>query len=283
LLKRTHMSPFEEVMAPVPDNIANTLNKVGWETKRVASAYTAVTFGRQFQSQLQHPEVMILAKYHDSIFEKRVLDIGCGAGRTTRVLTTLTRDYVGLDYSSRMIDVCKRAFESTRFFHGDVRKMDMFGEKEFDFVLFSYNGLDFISHEDRLQGLGEIRRVLKQDGIFAFSSLNRRFREAISRPKIRLTPDIRKQMRNILFFPISVLNFFKNRKHQIFATEYSIVVDNENRHGFLAYQICKEHQVLQLDRAGFETIEMYDTFGKIIGIDSDDADSPWIYYVAKRK
>ena len=32
---------------------------------------------------------------------------------------------------------------------------------------------------------------------------------------------------------------------------------------------------------GFKTIEMYDTLGNILDLDSDDKDSAWIYYVAK--
>jgi hypothetical protein len=33
---------------------------------------------------------------------------------------------------------------------------------------------------------------------------------------------------------------------------------------------------------GFETIEMYDTLGNTLDINSDDADSAWIYYVARK-
>jgi len=33
---------------------------------------------------------------------------------------------------------------------------------------------------------------------------------------------------------------------------------------------------------GFETIEMYDTLGNVLNLDSDDKDSAWIYYVAKK-
>ena len=32
----------------------------------------------------------------------------------------------------------------------------------------------------------------------------------------------------------------------------------------------------------FETIEMYDTPGNMLNLDSDDKDSAWIYYVARK-
>jgi ubiquinone/menaquinone biosynthesis C-methylase UbiE len=199
------------------------------------------------------------------------------------VLRNFGTDYVGLDYSSEMIELCTKAFQDTRFVHGDVRKMDMFGEEEFDFVLFSYNGLDTMSHEGRLQGLKEIRRILRQDGIFAFSSLNRKFHGAISYPKIQLTSDIGKLVGNLLVFPVSWLNFYKNKKRQYFGSEYSIVVIQDNNYRFLAYQIDKKHQVLQLDQLGFEVVDMYDTFGRTVALNTDDADSPWIYYVLGKK
>ncbi len=50
--------------------------------------------------------------------------------------------------------------------------MDGLKDNSFDFVLFSFNGMDSFSHKDRIAALGEIRRVLRNDGIFYFLSHN---------------------------------------------------------------------------------------------------------------
>jgi ubiquinone/menaquinone biosynthesis C-methylase UbiE len=50
--------------------------------------------------------------------------------------------------------------------------MPAFENETFDFVMFSFNGLDYLSHSDRLLALGEIRRVLKPAGLLLFSSHN---------------------------------------------------------------------------------------------------------------
>ena len=65
--------------------------------------------------------------------------------------------------------------------------MNEFKDEEFDYIIFSFNGLDSINHEDRLKGLREIYRVLKQDCLFVFSSHNRNHRYAISRPEMEFS------------------------------------------------------------------------------------------------
>lgn len=108
----------------------------------------------------------------------RMLDIGVGAGRTTSHFASVAAEYLGIDASRRMIDACRRRYgNETRgrvsFAVCDVRDMRMLPDDWFDFVLFSWNGLDFVGgHQDRHRALREIARVCHQGGQFAFSSLN---------------------------------------------------------------------------------------------------------------
>jgi ubiquinone/menaquinone biosynthesis C-methylase UbiE len=250
------------------------MNRKKYESKSVVSSY--------INMRLQNPEVMILVKHRESIVDKHVLDIGCGSGRTTAILKNLSSGYIGLDYSLEMVESCRRRFENVRFIHGDVREMNEFKDEEFDYVMFSFNGLDSINHEDRLKGLREIRRVLKQDGLFVFSSHNRNHRYAISHPKmeISMTPCI--QAGNLVKFFKSTRNRLRNKNHQVFHEQYAIINDVAHNYAMLTYYIDKVNQLSQLDDVGFETIEMYDTLGNMLNLDSDDTDSAWIYYVAKK-
>jgi SAM-dependent methyltransferase len=54
----------------------------------------------------------------------------------------------------------------------DARNMTFFPDGYFDFILFSYCGIDYVAHEDRLKILSEIRRLLRKDGFFSFSTHN---------------------------------------------------------------------------------------------------------------
>jgi ubiquinone/menaquinone biosynthesis C-methylase UbiE len=250
------------------------MNKKKYESKSVVSSY--------INMRLQNPEVMILVKHRESIAGRHVLDIGCGSGRTTAILKNLSSGYVGLDYSLEMVESCRKRFEGVSFLHGDVRDMSEFKDREFDYVMFSFNGLDSINHKDRIKGLREIRRVLKQDGLFVFSSHNRNHRYAISRPKMKLSMMPCEQADNLIKFFNSTRNRLRNKNHQVFNEQYAIINDVAHNYAMLTYYIDKVHQVSQLEDLGFETIEMYDTLGNLLNLDSDDKDSAWIYYVARK-
>ena len=250
------------------------MNKKNYENKNIVSSYVNM--------RLQNPEVMILVKHSEKIIGKHVLDIGCGSGRTTAILKNLSSGYIGLDYSLEMVESCRKRFGDVRFIHGDVRDMSEFKWEEFDYVMFSFNGLDSINHEERLQGLREINRVLKQDGLFVFSSHNRNHRYAISRPKMEFSTTPCKQAGNLMKFFKSTCNRLRNKNHQVFNEQYAIINDVAHNYAMLTYYIDKVNQVKQLEDVGFETIEMYDTFGNTLNLDSDDKDSAWIYYVARK-
>ncbi len=257
-----------------PSFLLNSMNKRNYEKKSIVSSYIKTT--------LQNPEVMILVKHRESIIGKHVLDIGCGSGRTTAILKNLSSGYIGLDYSLEMIESCRQRFENVHFIHGDVRKMDEFKDGEFDFVMFSFNGLDSINHDDRLKGLREIRRALKQDGLFVFSSHNRNHRYAISHPKIEFSTTPCKQAGNFTKFFKSIRNRLRNKNHQEFNEQYAIINDVAHNYAMITYYIDKANQIKQLEDMGFETIEMYDTLGNMLNLDSDDSNSAWIYYVARK-
>ncbi|NOR65368.1 MAG: hypothetical protein GQ468_05060 [Candidatus Scalindua sp.] len=148
--------------------------------------------------------------------------------------------------------------------------------------MFSFNGLDSINHEDRLKGLREIYRVLKQDCLFVFSSHNRNHRHAISRPEMEFSTMPCKQAGNFIKYFKSTCNRLRNKNHQVFEDQYAIINDVAHNYAMLTYYIDKINQLKQLENMGFETIEMYDTLGNTLDINSDDADSAWIYYVARK-
>ncbi len=102
-----------------------------------------------------------------------MLDMGVGGGRTTRYFAPLVRNYIGADYAPAMLKACKNRYGTDfDFIECDARKMEEFKDNSFDFVLFSFNGMDSFSHQDRMDTLREVRRVLRNGGIFYFSSHN---------------------------------------------------------------------------------------------------------------
>jgi SAM-dependent methyltransferase len=104
--------------------------------------------------------------------DARVLDLGCGTGRVTHRLSEMGYDVIGVDPSDSMIDVATSVHPQIDFVVGDGTDLH-FQDDAFDYVLFSYYGLDYIyPEEQRIRALREIYRVLKPGGIFVFSSHN---------------------------------------------------------------------------------------------------------------
>src|SRR5262249_12955489 len=127
-------------------------------------------------SHLQPPEETILRLLLPGLATARMLDLGVGGGRTTLHFAKWVHEYVGADYSPSMITACQKRFSGypahISFQVCDARALGLFESASFDFVLFSFNGLDYVGHDDRLKILQEIRRVGNPGGHFCFSSHN---------------------------------------------------------------------------------------------------------------
>lgn len=104
-----------------------------------------------------------------------ILDIGCGAGRTTIGLFKAGfARLTGLDISWAMIReasaIANRLKALCEFAVGDARLLP-FGDRSFDGAIFSFNGLMQIAEAaNRLRTLQEVRRVVKLGGPFIFTT-----------------------------------------------------------------------------------------------------------------
>jgi len=130
---------------------------------------------------VEHYTEYYLSASEKNIFEAispgRILDVGCGAGRTTRYLLEKGFDVVAIDIAPKMIDRARRLYPD-----GDFRVMDAsntdFKDGEFEYVLFSFNGLDCLHpFPRRIKCLREVNRILKLGGTFIYSSHNRAYIE----------------------------------------------------------------------------------------------------------
>ena len=68
----------------------------------------------------------------------RVLDIGCGAGRTTYFLHKIGMRVVGIDISTTLLQHARKRFPDIDFREGNAEILE-FDDEEFDAVLFIAN------------------------------------------------------------------------------------------------------------------------------------------------
>lgn len=137
--------------------------------------YTSVEAVEHYTEHAVDPELFPAEKkLVERYFEPnaRVLDLGCGVGRTTRRLDEFGFDVIGIDISEEMVREARSRFPELDVRVGDAANLD-FPDGSFDHVLFSYSGLDLVHPEEkRFAVLREILRVLEPGGIFAFSAQN---------------------------------------------------------------------------------------------------------------
>lgn len=102
----------------------------------------------------------------------KVLDVGCGAGRVSCALDSRGFDVTGIDISGDLIRAAQSYFAGIDFLASDAATLP-FSDDSFEYVVFAYNGIDYLLPERRRrEALQEIRRVIRPSGVFVFSSHN---------------------------------------------------------------------------------------------------------------
>lgn len=232
---------------------------------------------------LQCPERVILERLKEWLNGRRMLDVGVGGGRTTHHFAPCVATYVGVDYAPPMIAACKAhlsgEMENVTFTVGDARDLSKFDTGAFDFVLFSYNGIDYISHDDRLAALAELRRVCAPSGFVCFSSHNLGAASQLFRLRPHQKVNTYTRVRGLV---LQVIFRALNSRHRTLAQSgHAIVRDSIYQFRLATYYVHPSEQLKQLADAGFSYVELYALDGQQIEpADAGDTGGLWVYYLA---
>jgi ubiquinone/menaquinone biosynthesis C-methylase UbiE len=257
----------------------NTVVHEYYETPGIAEVYARRT-------TLLPPEERILAELGDELRGSRLLDIGVGAGRTTPYLRALAARYTGIDYSERMLNLCRENHPDAELLCCDARRLP-FDDACFDAVFIPWNAIDDVDHADRMTILGEVHRVLRGGGLLVFSSHNLRSRRksAYRPPRLAWSAGIASSIRSnttaLGKYARGIVNHMKARRHERRTEEYSILNDQSYSYRLLAYYITPEHQRAQLERLGFALERMVGADGRAMA-EEERSDDSWIYYVGRQ-
>jgi len=266
-------------------------HKILYNTESISKDYA-------IRDYLAPPERTVLETLRPGLSEMDMLDMGVGGGRTTKYFAPLVKNYTGADYASAMVDICLEKYGNDYYFlNCDARAMKEISDDSYDFVLFSYNGIDSFRHKDRMAALDEIYRVLKPDGYFCFSSHNLDWSGLTGIFSFKdkkdpgrngdgsFTDNISSELRSAYrIIRLNVLNksihmtdhiskLRKNRRGDIY--------DNSLNGKAKIYYINRNEQIEQLKEKGFKNISTISKDGLITNDAGLLNESGWIYYLCQ--
>lgn len=235
-------------------------------------------------AELYPSEIVALDRLRHLMPGPSVLDIGVGGGRTTTVFSEQASRYVGIDYSPAMIRACERRFASStvplEFCVGDVRQLT-YKDGSFNFVLFSYNGIDSMDQNDRLKALREIYRICAPGGIFCFTShnmwsLNHVYDSARANKK-----GVYRKLTGILIW--AVLRTANPPLRDLLRKQHAVVNDGIHEFRLNTYYADPNEVLSQLADVGFDSVTVYDLCGDVVGQPvADNCTDDWLAYLCSR-
>ncbi len=243
--------------------------------------YSPRVYRYYLSRSLTPQESACLARHRSAIQDRDVLDIGVGAGRTAHHLSPVARRYEAIDYSPVMVAYIRENMPWISVRQADFRDLSVFPAESFDFVFATDNVIDALSHEHRLGALGEVKRVLRPGGIFAFSSHNLHYKRALAGPSIEWSSNPARLAVNCAKYAVSWWNHLRIGRLRETTPDYALLNDRGHFYACLHYYIARAAMRSQLAAHGLRFVEAIDTNGCVLSDGADDGDHASLMYVAE--
>ena len=144
----------------------------------VVSVYKDPEFLEKYKkTPLLHPFVVFPALLDalGDVKDKKIMDLGCGAGDLSCAMAKRGAHTTGIDISAKWIDICKREYgheADLDFFVEDGATLGQFLDNSFDYVVINMVLLNVPTIGKVSQIFSEVSRILKDDGQLLFSDLH---------------------------------------------------------------------------------------------------------------
>jgi SAM-dependent methyltransferase len=227
-----------------------------------------------------------------------ILDLGVGGGRTVALLRLLSADYLGIDYTPELVELCRARHPDVEVEVGDARDLSGLAEGSRGLVVFSNNGIDAVDHGDRQRVLAGVHRVLEPGGTFVFSTLNKDNPLFGAHPGTAL--DIGWVPGSLLPAPVgvppvgapaadddswvrAVRNWRRLRGQTRDEGEWGLAPFAAHEFGLVTHFVTLGGAVEELDRHGFDVAAVFPCDSVRPRADSEPVESMYMHLVAHRR
>jgi SAM-dependent methyltransferase len=251
------------------------INEQVWRHGDFVSAYATRT--------LYPAEVMLLVQFREAL-SKRVLELGCGAGRVTSYLIELGGEVVGADISPRMVQHCEVTMKRGRFMVADLKHLETFASESRDAIVMASNLIDVLEDGERQRALVEMRRMLAPGGLLLMSSHNLAYAGRIATPLGALRAcGVVGAVRRAPRLPLWILNHTRLRRLERRRAGHALLNDEAHDFRLLHYYVDRDTQERQFRQAGLTPVACIDAEGHPLEPGERAGASSSLHYVARRE
>ena len=123
-----------------------------------------------YESFIERTRFSFLSLEEERIFvesfihnKKKIMDLGCGTGRTMKLISNRGRELIGVDISSKMLEIARN--DGLDVVQASVLNLP-FANRYFDAIYSLHTGFGYCRNNDEVEKLAlELFRVLKEGGL----------------------------------------------------------------------------------------------------------------------
>ncbi|MBN3758309.1 class I SAM-dependent methyltransferase [Paraburkholderia sp. Tr-20389] len=268
-------------------NLPITLDQVNQRTWNSRDATREFTMEKTWSDP---GEAAAFSWVADECRDQPLLDIGIGAGRTIPLMHQISHDYVGIDYTKKLLDMSRARYPGVDLRLMDARDLSAFPDDRFALTTFSWNGIDCVDYADRERILREMMRVTRPGGLVFFSTHNREgpgFTESPWKLLPRLTANpLRfgwRCWRAARVLPLATYNYWHHKKLHRDFDGYSIKTAAAHFFGIVIVYTTLRAQRRQLASLGYTIDAVFGSCeGNRISADAETSDAWWFHFIARK-
>lgn len=166
-------------------------------------------------------ETNFIEKILDLEANSKILDIPCGHGRHSNLLSQKGYDVTGIDIQDDFIELAKQENTNANFIIQDMRNIDF--NEEFDAVITMFTSIGYFNDTDNALVLKKMIKALKRGGKLIIDTVNREW-------IMNHTGEIDQAW---MLYPDDNLTFLANNTFDVFNSRmhsHQLIIENGIRH-----------------------------------------------------